>query len=49
MTNVTIRGIDDQTIMDALEASMLTAARKKLGQDVDIDEHYSSVAAILEV
>ncbi|HOW57315.1 MAG TPA: NusA N-terminal domain-containing protein, partial [Smithellaceae bacterium] len=31
------RGIDKQTITEALEAAMLTAAKKKLGLDVDVE------------
>jgi len=43
------RGIDKQIITEALEAAMLTAARKKLGQDVDIEAHYNDDAGEIEV
>jgi N utilization substance protein A len=43
------RGIDKQIITEALEAAMLTAARKKLGQDVDIEAHYNDEAGEIEV
>jgi N utilization substance protein A len=43
------RGIDKRIITEALEAAMLTAARKKLGQDVDIEAHYNDEAGEIEV
>lgn len=43
------RGIDKQIITEALEAAMLTAARKKLGQHVDIEVHYNDEAGEIEV
>ena len=43
------RGIDKLIITEALEAAMLTAARKKLGQDVDIEAHYNDEAGEIEV
>ena len=43
------RGIDKHIITEALEAAMLTAARKKLGQDVDIEAHYNDEAGEIEV
>ncbi len=43
------RGIDKQIITEALEAAMLTAARKKLGQDVEIEAHYNDDAGEIEV
>ncbi|RPH86858.1 MAG: transcription termination/antitermination protein NusA [Deltaproteobacteria bacterium] len=43
------RGIDKLIITEALEAAMLTAARKKLGQDVDIEAHYNDDAGEIEV
>ncbi|MEE9912188.1 MAG: transcription termination factor NusA [Deltaproteobacteria bacterium] len=43
------RGIDKQIITEALEAAMLTAARKKLGANVDIEAHYNDDAGEIEV
>ncbi|MEN6359187.1 MAG: transcription termination factor NusA [Smithella sp.] len=43
------RGIDKFIITEALEAAMLTAARKKLGQDVEIEAHYNDEAGEIEV
>ena len=43
------RGIDKEIITEALEAAMLTAARKKLGQNVDIEAHYNDDAGEIEV
>lgn len=43
------RGINKEIITEALEAAMLTAARKKLGQDVDIEAHYNDEAGEIEV
>jgi N utilization substance protein A len=43
------RGIDKEIITEALEAAMLTAARKKMGQNVDIEAHYNDEAGEIEV
>ena len=43
------RGIDKLIITEALEAAMLTAARKKLGPDVDIEALYNDDAGEIEV
>lgn len=43
------RGIDKEIITEALEAAMLTAASKKLGQSVDIEAHYNDEAGEIEV
>src|SRR5664279_216850 len=43
------RGLDKQIITEALEAAMLTAARKKLGQNVDIEAHYNDETGEIEV
>ncbi len=43
------RGIDKQIIIEALEAAMLTAARKKLGPHVEIEAHYNDDAGEVEV
>ncbi len=43
------RGIDKQIITEALEAAMLTAAHKKLGQHVDIEVHYNDEIGEIEV
>ncbi|MFO7568893.1 MAG: transcription termination factor NusA [Smithellaceae bacterium] len=43
------RGIDKSIITEALEAAMLTAARKKLGPNVDIEAHYNDEAGEIEV
>jgi len=43
------RGINKEIITDALEAAMLTAARKKLGQNVDIEAHYNDETGEIEV
>lgn len=43
------RGIDKQIIIEALEAAMLTAARKKLGPHVEIEAHYNDEAGEVEV
>jgi len=43
------RGIDKQIIIEALEAAMLTAARKKLGMQVDIESHYNDEVGEIEV
>ncbi|MDQ5984676.1 MAG: Transcription termination/antitermination protein NusA [Syntrophus sp. SKADARSKE-3] len=43
------RGIDKSIIIDALEAAMLNAARKKLGSRVEIEAHYNEDAGEIEV
>jgi len=43
------RGIDKNIIIEALEAAMLNAARKKLGMLVDIEAHYNEEAGEIEV
>ena len=43
------RGINKEIITDALEAAMLTAAIKKLGQNVDIEAHYNDETGEIEV
>ncbi len=43
------RGIDKNVIIEALETAMLTAARKKLGVQVDIEAHYNDEAGEIEV
>ncbi len=43
------RGIDKLIITEALEAAMMTAARKKLGQNVDIEAHYNDEVGEIEV
>jgi len=43
------RGINKEIITDALEAAMLTAASKKLGQNVDIEAHYNDETGEIEV
>ncbi len=43
------RGIDKSIIVEALEAAMLTAARKKLGPRVEIEAHYNEDAGEIEV
>ena len=43
------RGIDKSIIIDALEAAMLNAARKKLGTRVDIEAHYNEEVGEIEV
>jgi N utilization substance protein A len=43
------RSIEKEIITEALEAAMLTAARKKLGQNVDIEAHYNDDAGEIEV
>jgi len=43
------RGIDKQTITEALEAAMLTAAKKKLGLEVDVEAHYNDETGEIEV
>src|SRR3990172_666854 len=43
------RGIDKSVIIEALEAAMLTAARKELGPHVDIEAHYNEEVGEIEV
>jgi len=43
------RGIDKTIIIDALEAAMLTAARKKQGPHVDIEAHYNEDSGEIEI
>ena len=43
------RGIDKEIIINALEDAMLTAARKKLGPDVELEAHYNDDAGEIEV
>ena len=43
------RGIDKAIIVEALEAAMLTAARKKMGQNVDIEVSYNDEVGEIEV
>lgn len=43
------RGIAKGVIIEALEAAMLTAARKELGPHVDIEAHYNEEAGEIEV
>ncbi|MBM4270830.1 MAG: transcription termination/antitermination protein NusA [Deltaproteobacteria bacterium] len=43
------RGIDKNIIIEALEAAMWTAARKKLGANVDIEARYNEEAGEIEV
>ena len=43
------RGIDKAIIIEALEAAMLNAARKKMGPHVEIEAHYNEDAGEIEV
>jgi len=43
------KGINKDIITGALEAAMLTAASKKLGQNVDIEAHYNDETGEIEV
>ncbi len=43
------KGINKDIITGALEAAMLTAATKKLGQNVDIEAHYNDETGEIEV
>jgi len=43
------RGLDKDIIIEALEAAMLSAARKKLGNQVDIEAHYNEETGEVEV
>ncbi|MCX5833167.1 MAG: transcription termination factor NusA [Deltaproteobacteria bacterium] len=43
------KGIEKAIIIEALESAMLTAARKKLGAQVELEAHYNEEAGELEV
>jgi N utilization substance protein A len=43
------KGINKQIIIEALETAMLTAAKKKLGLNADIEAHYNEEAGEIEV
>ncbi len=43
------RGIEKEIIIEALEAAMLNAARKKMGPSVGIESHYNEEAGEIEV
>ncbi|MFA6412908.1 MAG: transcription termination factor NusA, partial [Syntrophales bacterium] len=43
------RGIEKEIIIEALEAAMLNAARKKMGPNVEIESHYNEEAGEIEV
>lgn len=43
------RGLDKEIIIEALEAAMLSAARKKLGPQVDVEAHYNEETGEIEV
>jgi len=43
------KGINKDIITGALEAAMLTAASKKLGQNVDVETHYNDETGEIEV
>jgi transcription termination/antitermination protein NusA len=43
------KGINKQIIIEALETAMLTAAKKKLGLNSDIEAHYNEEAGEIEV
>ncbi len=43
------KGIDKEVIIDVLETAMLTAARKKLGADADVEASYNEDAGEIEV
>ncbi|MCD6486524.1 MAG: transcription termination/antitermination protein NusA [Syntrophobacterales bacterium] len=42
------KGIDKEIIIDALETAVLTAARKKLGLDLDLEVNYNEEAGEIE-
>ena len=42
------KGIDREIIIDALETAVLTAARKKLGLDMDLEANYNDEAGEIE-
>jgi len=43
------KGIDKEIIIEALETAVLTAAKKKLGQTLDMESHYNEEAGEIEV
>ncbi|MBN2516626.1 MAG: transcription termination/antitermination protein NusA [Deltaproteobacteria bacterium] len=43
------KGIDKEIIIDALETAVLTAAKKKLGQNLDMEAHFNEEAGEIEV
>jgi N utilization substance protein A len=43
------KGIDKEILVEALEAAMLTAAKKKYGQDRDLEVHYNEEAGEVEI
>ncbi|HOD36951.1 MAG TPA: transcription termination factor NusA [Syntrophales bacterium] len=43
------KGIEKEIIIEALESAMLTAARKKLGAQVELEAHYNEETGELEV
>ncbi len=43
------RGLERTIIIEALEAAMLNAARKKMGPHVEIEAHYNEEAGEIEV
>ncbi|MBN2255722.1 MAG: transcription termination/antitermination protein NusA [Deltaproteobacteria bacterium] len=43
------KGIEKEVIVDALETAVLTAARKKLGQNLDMEAHFNEDMGEIEV
>ncbi len=43
------KGIDKEIIIEALETAVLTAAKKKLGQTLDMESHYNEEIGEIEV
>jgi N utilization substance protein A len=43
------KGIDREIIIDALETAVLTAAKKKLGQNLDMEAHFNEEVGEIEV
>ena len=43
------KGIDKEIIIEALETAVLTAAKKKLGQTLDMESHYNEEVGEIEV
>jgi len=43
------KGIDKEVIVDALKTAVLTAAKKKLGQNLDMEAHYNEESGEIEV
>jgi N utilization substance protein A len=43
------KGIDKEILVEALEAAMLTAAKKKFGQERDLEVHYNEEAGEIEI